>query len=191
MIEDDDNSDIIEGVDLTGESYSVKQSMVRNAYSVLDSEGSEILETKQKLFKMKEEFPFLDPDGEEVFRVKAAQVMDISGDYSITDPEGEELAVLTQDFTILTHRWRIKDSGGKLLAKVESRGKVVGLLRFLSDIFQLLPHKYTIEDEGGEEIGSIKGKLGLRDRYVINIGDIDKKEIVLAAAITIDALEGN
>jgi uncharacterized protein YxjI len=180
-------------IDFSDNTYTVKQKAVRNAYRVYNSAGEEILNTKQKLFKMKEEFPFKDPEGNEVFTVKAENVMDIAGDYAITDPEtGKKIAILKKDFTILVHSWRIEDTEGNLIGHVESRGKVFGLLRALSDIFQLLPHRYTIEDGEGQQIGTIEGQFSFRDRYEINLeGEIQKKEAILAAAITIDALEGN
>ncbi|MFB6159371.1 MAG: LURP-one-related/scramblase family protein [Candidatus Nanohalobium sp.] len=183
----------INGVELSDNRYTVKQKAVRNAYRVYDSAGKEVLRTKQNLMKMKEEFPFTDPDGNEVFTVKAENLMDIAGDYVLKDAEtGEEFAVLSKEFTLLIHRWKIKNSNGEKIARIESRGKAVGLLRSLSELFQLLPHRYTIEDSEGKHVGTIKGKFRIRDHYEIELEEeVDRKEAVLAAAITIDALEGN
>jgi uncharacterized protein YxjI len=180
-------------IDFSDNRYKVKQKAVRNAYKVYNSAGDEVLRTKQKLFKMKEEFPFLDPDGNEVFNVKAQQIMDVAGDYAITDSAtGEEIAVLKKDFTLLIHSWQIHDRNNVKIASITSRGKAFGLLRSLSEIFELLPHKYTIEDENGKEIGRIEEKFSLRDRYTVTLEEgVEHKEAILAAAITIDALEGN
>lgn len=185
--------DSISGIDFSDNSYTVKQKAVRNAYKIYDSTGKEVLRTKQKLFKMKEEFPFLDPDGNEVFTVKAQNIMDIAGDYAITDSRtGDTVAVLKKDFTFLTHSWRIQDAEGDQIAKITSRGKFVGLLRSLSGLFNLLPHKYTIES-GNKEIGEIKQDFTLlKDRYHIELErETGNKEAIIAAAIAIDALEGN
>jgi hypothetical protein len=78
-------------------------------------------------------------------------------------------------------------------AEIESRSALVEFLRGLVGLFALLPHKYTIETPDGGHIGSIEGKFSIRDRYDIKIddpGDIPKEAIV-AAAIAVDALEGN
>lgn len=186
--------DQISMIDFSDNKYTVKQRAVRNAYKVFDSAGNEVLRTKQKLFKMKEEFPFNDSEGNEVFTVKAQNIMDIAGDYALTDSRtGETFAVLKKDFSIFIHSWRIQDSNDIEIASITSRGKVFGVLRWVSDIFSILPHKYTIEDEEGREIGTIEGQFTLfKDRYEIELEeDIENKEAILAAAITIDALEGN
>lgn len=180
-------------IDFCDNQYKVKQKAVRNAYKAYNSSGEEVLRTKQKLFKMKEEFPFTDPEGNPVFNVKAEQIMDIAGDYALTDAEtGEKVAVLKKDFTFLIHSWQIHDGNDIKIASVTSRGKAIGLLRSLSEVFELLPHKYTIENEAGEEIGRIKEKFSIRDRYTVELEEgAENKEAILAAAITIDALEGN
>ncbi|QKQ98218.1 hypothetical protein GKQ38_01635 [Candidatus Nanohaloarchaea archaeon] len=185
--------DALSRIDFSDNKYTLKQKAVRNAYKLYDSSGEEVLGAKQKMFKMKEEFPFTDPEGNEVFTVKAENLMDIAGDYAITDSgTGEKIAVLTQDFSFLVHKWRVKDTEGNLIAKIESRGKLVGLLRSLSDIAQLFPHRYTIENAEGEQIGTIQGQFSFRDKYEIELEEgVDNKETIIAAAVTIDALEGN
>ena len=181
-------------IDFPDNRYTVKQKAVRNAYKVFNSSDEEVLRTKQKLFKMKEEFPFLDPEGNEVFTVKAEQVMDIAGDYAITDSEtGEKIAVLKKNFSLLIHSWEVQNKDGEEIATIESRGKLIGFLRGLNELFDMLPHKYTIEDAEDNQIGTIKQSFTLiRDRYEIELNkEVEDKEALLAAAITIDALEGN
>lgn len=187
------SGDALSRIDFSDNKYTLKQKAVRNAYKLYDSRDNEVLSAKQKLFKMKEEFPFTDPDGNDVFTVKAENIMDIAGDYVITDSEtGEKIAVLKKEFTFLIHTWRIQSPEGEELAKIESRGKMIGLLRSLSDLAKLFPHKYTIEDSGGKEIGTIEGKFSLRDTYIIELDeDVENREAIMAAAVTIDALEGN
>ncbi|MFB6175460.1 MAG: LURP-one-related/scramblase family protein [Candidatus Nanohalobium sp.] len=187
------SGDSLSRIDFPDRKYTLKQRAVRNAYKLYDSQDNEVLSAKQKLFKMKEEFPFKDPEGREVFSVKAEQVMDIAGDYAIIDSETrEKIAVLKKDFTLLVHRWHIESPEGETLAKIESRGKAVGLLRALSDAAQLFPHKYTIENGEGDQIGTIQGKFSFRDKYVIELEEsAEDREAIMAAAVTIDALEGN
>jgi uncharacterized protein YxjI len=186
--------DALSRIDFSDEKYVLKQRAVRNAYKLYDSDDNEVLSAKQKLLKMKEDFPFKDPDGNEVFSVKAEQIMDIAGDYAITDSStGEKIAVLKEDFTFLVHRWHIESPEGETLAKIESRGKAVGFLRAFSDLADMLPHKYSIEDGDGNEIGTISQNFTLfKDRYVIELEKgAENREAIMAAAVTIDALEGN
>jgi len=186
--------DSISGIDLSYRSYTVKQKAVRNAYKVYNSKDEEVLRTKQKLFKMKEEFPFTDPEGNEIFTVKAAQVMDFAGDYALTDSEtGKKIAVLKKEFSFLVHKWKIEDGNDNLIASIESRGKLTGILRGFSSLFDMLPHKYSVKNSEGKEIGSIQQSFTLlRDKYRVEINnDVEDREALIAASITIDALEGN
>lgn len=188
------DKDSLGKIDLTDNFYTVKQNLVRNKYTVKNSEGKEILQAKQKMFKMKEEFPFTDPEGNTVFTVKAKRRLDIAGDYGIIDEEsGETIAVLEKQFSILTHNWKIKDpETDALMATIESRGKIFGLLKSLVDILQFLPLKYTIYNSDRDQIGEIREKFTFRDKYEIEIGELGNipRESIIAAAISVDALEG-
>lgn len=191
----DAQADVIGGIDLYADEYTVKQSLVRNKYEVYDPDGSLVLKGKQKLLKMKEEFPFQDADGSVVFRVKAEGVFDIAGDYTLTDEATEEpIAVLDKNFTLFKHVWKIRSPDDeRLLATIESGSAIVEALRNVSTLFNLLPHTYTIEGPDGEDFGSIKGHFSLRDTYTISLGDTGDipREALVAACVAIDALEGN
>lgn len=185
---------MVNGVDLTDSSFTVKQSLIRNKYEVSDSKGNLVLKAKQKLFKMKEEFPFQNPEGEIVMRVKAKNLMDIAGDYLLTDEQtGEELAILEKKFTFFKHVWKIRDPEDESLkSTVESSNFLVEVLRNFSEIFDLIPHSYDIIDETDTEIGNIQGQFSLRDRYTIEVDEnVENREAIVASAIAIDALEGN
>lgn len=187
-------SDSVSRIDFSGKRFKVVQSLFRNKYKVFDSEDNLILRAKQKMFRMKEEFPFTDPEGNVVFRIKAGSIMDISGDYTIIDEEtGDHIGLLTKKFTLLKHVWHVKDpETEEEWATIESQSALLELLRNLSSILSFLPHKYTIE-ENGEQIGTIKGEFSLKDTYTVELEDenLRHKEAIVAAAITIDALEGN
>lgn len=187
--------DVVAGVDLTGDDYVIRQSLVRNKYAVYDGDGELLLRTKQKLFKVKEEFPFLNADDEPVFEVKAQNVFDIAGDYTITAAGSDEpIAVLQKNFTFFKHVWKIRDPETEsLLATVESRSTLVEVLRNFSTIFSLIPHKYSITGPDGRELGSLEGRFKIRDVYDLHVEDTGDapKEAIVAAAVAIDALEGN
>jgi uncharacterized protein YxjI len=188
-------ADQIHGVDLTGDEYRVVQHLMRNKYKVYDGDGTEILRAKQKLLRMKEEFPFVSPDGERIFTIKAQSILDHAGDYTIFEAETDEpVAVLEKKWTLLKHVWKIRDPDDeRLLARIESGSLVTELLRNINVIASLIPHSYDIEDADGDRIGSIDGQLSLKDTYDITIessGDTPREALV-ASAIAIDALEGN
>lgn len=186
----------ISGIDLSGDEFFVKQNLVRNKYEVFDSQDKVVLRAKQKLFKMKEEFPFKDSEGNVVFTVKAQSILDFAGDYTLIDKtrDGDEvISVLQKDFTFFRHSWKIKDKNGQVMAKITSRGMITDVLRHLSSIFNIFPMKYTIEAQNGEKLGEIEEKFSLKDKYWVRINKTENipKETLVASSIAIDALEGH
>jgi uncharacterized protein YxjI len=185
----------IAGIELDDDSYTVVQGFVRNKYKALDSEGNVVLRGKQKLMKLKEQFPFVDADGEEVFEVKAGGIVDIAGNYLLTDSRtGEDLVILDNDYSILQDRWTIRDAETEAkLAEITSRGAAVTIARNVVPFGHFIPHKYEITDASGDHVGDIDGQFSLKDTYEITIDDASDvpKEAVVAAAMVIDAIQGN
>jgi len=147
------------------------------------------------MLKMKEEFPFVDADGNDVFTVKAGGIIDVAGNYVLTDSQtGEDLVILDNDYSIFQDTWKIRDAQTEAkLAEINSRGTVVTLLRNLVPFGEWIPHKYEITDQQGNHVGSIEGQFSLKDEYDIVIddsGDVPKEPVV-AAAMVIDAIQGN
>ncbi|MFC6873397.1 LURP-one-related/scramblase family protein [Halobellus marinus] len=183
----------ISTIDLDDDRYEVKQSMIRNKYVVRDSAGDVALRGKQKLFKMKEEFPFVNGDGEDAFTVKAGGILDIAGNYAIIDAgTGEEVVVLDEDFSLFVENWTVRDpDSGAVLATIRSKNKLLAALRHLISVANLVPNKYEIFDAEGDHVGDIEGKFSLRDAYTVTIDDASEvpKEAVIATACVLDALE--
>ena len=186
--------DVIGGIDLTDDHYVIKQSLVRNKYAVEDSSGRTVLRGKQKMFKMKENFPFQSPDGETLFRLKAKNILDIAGSYALVDERsGETFAVIEKEFTFFKHNYNIRSPEGERWARIESESTLVMALKSFSEIAGLLPHSYSITGPDGRSIGTIKERFSIRDIYDVTVGDTGDapREAIVAAACAIDALEGN
>jgi uncharacterized protein YxjI len=186
----------ISAIDLDGRRYTVEQSLIRNKYAAYDEAGDLVLRGKQKLFKMKEEFPFVDADGNEVFTVKAGGIVDVAGNYILTDAQtGEEVAVLDNDFSIFQDTWTVWDGQRETkLAEINSRGALITLARhYIPIVGPLIPHKYEITDRTGEHVGNIDAQWSLRDRYDITIDDASDvpSDLVVAAAMVIDAIQNH
>ncbi|MFW5917734.1 MAG: LURP-one-related/scramblase family protein [Halorubrum sp.] len=183
----------ISTVDLDDDRYEVKQSAIRNKYAVRDSAGDVVLRGKQKMFKLKEEFPFVTGDGDDAFTVKAGGIMDVAGNYAIVDAgTGEEVVVLDEDFSLFVENWTIRDpETGAALATIRSKNRMLSALRHLVAVANLVPNKYEIFDADGGHVGDIEGKFSLRDAYAVTIDDASDvpKEAVVAAACVLDALE--
>ena len=185
----------IKGIDLSDDSYTVEQSLIRNKYKAMDAAGNVVLRGKQKMFKMKEQFPFVDGNGDDVFEVNAGGIIDVAGNYLLTDTRtGEDVVVLDNDFSIFQDVWTIRDvDSGDELAEITSRGALVTLARNLVPFGEWIPHKYEITDADGNHVGNIDGQFSLKDRYEITIDDASTvpKEPIIAAAMVIDAIQGN
>lgn len=188
-----DNS--ITAIDLTGDEYEVVQSLIRNKYAAYDGDGDLVLRGKQKMFKLKEEFPFVDANGDPAFTVKAGGILDIAGDYTLVDDATDEpVVVLDENYTLFADRWKIRDPDTEaLIATIESKSTLVSFLRHIHAIFNFVPHAYEIGDSDGDHVGSIDGKFSLKDKYDVTIDDASDvpQEAVVAAAMVIDAIEGN
>jgi uncharacterized protein YxjI len=185
----------IEGIDLSDDRYTIEQSLIRKKYTASNAAGDTVLKGKQKLFKLKEEFPFVDADGNDVFTVTAGGVIDVAGDYLLSDARtGEDLVVLDNDFSMLQDTWTIRDAETDTeLASITSRGALVTLARSILPFGELIPHKYEITDADGRHVGAIDGQLSFRDRYEIRVDDASTvpKEPIVAAAMVIDAIQEN
>jgi uncharacterized protein YxjI len=183
----------ISTVDLNDDRYVVKQPRIRNKYVVRDSAGDIVLRGKQKLFKMKEEFPFVTGDGDDAFTVKAGGILDVAGSYAMMDAgTGDEVIVLDEDLSLFVENWTIRDpDSGDQLATIRSKNKLLSALRHVISVTNLIPNKYEIFDADGDHVGDIKGKFSLRDTYTVSIDDASTvpKEAVIAAACILDALE--
>jgi uncharacterized protein YxjI len=185
----------IESVDLTDDRYTVEQNLIRNKYTAYDADGNVVLKAKQKMFKMKEEFPFVDADGEDAFTVKAGGILDVAGNYVITDTQtGEEVVVLDNDYSIFQDTWTIRDAQTEAkIAEINSRGAAITIARNVLPFGQWIPHKYEITDMDGDHVGKIDGELSFKDRYDVVVHDASDvpKEAVVASAMVIDAIQGN
>lgn len=193
-----DSKNTISGIELLGNKYEVVQSLIRNRYKAYDENGDLILQGKQKLFKLKEEFPFMDADGNVVFTVTAGGILDVAGDYTLVDAGTDEpVALLDRNWTLLTDKWKVRDPDTEAkVAEITSKSLFFSLLRrlpYLGFIFQFLPHKYDITATDGSTIGTIDGQFSLKDRYLIELKEtVDApRETIVAAAMVIDAIEGN
>jgi uncharacterized protein YxjI len=186
----------IRGVDLSGDEYTVVQSPFRDKYRAEDPDGNVVIRGKEKMLSLKEEFPFVDADGNEVFTVKASSISDVASNYVLTDAQtDEDVVILDNEFDSFQDTWKIRNARTEAkIAEINSRGAAVTFARQVIPFGGLiLPHEYEITDLDGDHVGDISGQLSLRDTYDISINDASDvpKETIIAAAMVIDAIEEN
>lgn len=173
------------GVDLQAGQYTIKKSAARNKYKVVSPNGAEVLRTKQKLLKMKEEFPITNADGQAVAQVKAGGILDIAGDYTLVDNvRGVELFVFDKNLTLTLPKWEIKDAQtGELVVSIKPRS---GLRRFI------LP-TYDVVAPNGDKLGAIEKEFTFfRSAYTVDVSGLRNnglREAVIIAAMVVDALD--
>ena len=179
------------GVDLSGETYRVKQSLVRDRYQVYDGDGQLLLRADRREFRASREFPFRDADGNEAFRIREGNIED---DFFIVPATSDSpVAILERNAALLGHEWNVRHgTNERLLATVEARGPMLEFFRHYVPMMGVLPHTYTIEDADGEQVGTLTGQFTLSESYELDVSTPNgtDRETLIAAAISIDALDG-
>lgn len=192
--------------------YEVRQKMsIGNKYNIYEGTGDDaehILQAKQKILKMKEDFRFQDPETEEdVIRVTTDEVIDYKATYTIVDVRNDEIIGAVERLSSsssLRQKWGLFEASeddeaeqvGVLkedsLLKAFLRRQVTGLIPIAFDIYE--PEKSLSKDGSTDrdQIAEIEGAFSFRDKYTIEVedDDLDPRLAVIGAAV-IDAIEAN
>jgi len=172
---------------------------VANLYKVSalapgDEAGAPVAFVRQKKLAIREDLRFFadESESEELFRVKARQVVDVGGRYDVTTPAGERIGVLQRRFaqTLLRTTWAILDADEGSLAEVTESSTARAIFRRVVDV-PLLYHFSIVVD--GRQVGEVRRVFTLRDRYVMTLGgDIDRRldrRLAVALLVVLDALQ--
>ena len=172
---------------------------VANLYKVSalapgDEAGAPVAFVRQKKLAIREDLRFFadESESEELFRVKARQVVDVGGRYDVTTPAGERIGVLQRRFaqTLLRTTWAILDADEGALAEVTESSTARAIFRRVVDV-PLLYHFSIVVD--GRQVGEVRRVFTLRDRYVMTLGgDIDRRldrRLAVALLVVLDALQ--
>jgi hypothetical protein len=172
---------------------------VANLYKVSalapgDEAGAPVAFVRQKKLAIREDLRFFadETESEELFRVKARQMVDVGGRYDVTTPAGERIGILQRRFaqTLLRTTWTILAADEGLVAEVTESSMARAVLRRVVDI-PILYHFSILVD--GKQVGEVKRVLTLRDRYVMTLGgDFDRRidrRLAVALLVVLDALQ--
>lgn len=175
--------------------YEVRQKFgVRTRYNVYE-EGRDdpILQSKQKSFRLKEDFRFTDPEtGEEAFRVTAGKILDLNAAYDIVDSRTDEPvgAVKRSVMSLFKHEYQFLDPDGNVVATMSEDSHLMALLR--RKVSTVIPFNYDIRSPSGEKLGDVSEQLSLRDRYTVDLrGDGIDPRLAVVGTVVVDAIEGN
>lgn len=172
---------------------------VANLYKVSalapgDEAGAPVAFVRQKKLAIREDLRFFadESETEELFRVKARQVVDVGGNYDVTTPAGERIGVLQRRFaqTLLRTTWTILGPDEATVAEVTESSTARAIIRRVVDVPLLYHFSIVVE---GRQVGEVKRVLTLRDRYVMTLGgDFDlrvDRRLAVALLVVLDALQ--
>ncbi|MHB1244525.1 MAG: LURP-one-related/scramblase family protein [Gaiellaceae bacterium] len=156
---------------------------------------------RQKRMAIKEDIRFYadESETEELFRIKARSVMELGGRYDVTTPAGERVGVLGKVFgkSLLRSTWSIMDANEQEIAVAKERSQLWAIVRRVIDAvpygdFIPIVFHFTI-DAGDRHLGDLTRRLGVRDRYDLDLsGDTERaidRRLAIALAIALDALQ--
>jgi uncharacterized protein YxjI len=189
--------------------YHVKQ-LIRpmvNLYEVralpvgTDQPGELVAFVRQKRMALKEDLrAFADEsESQEVFRIKARSVMDVSGRYDVAAPDGERIGTLAKVFgaSLLRSTWRVLAADESELFTAQEKSTAVAIGRRIAQLLPYgevlpIPYHFTFAHDG-TEVGGLRRIYGLRDQYELNLSsDTDRtvdRRLAIALAIALDALQ--
>ena len=165
------------------------------------SAGEPLAFVRQKKLALKEDIRFFadETESEELFRLKARQVIEIRGRFDVLSPDGGRVGTLEKVFgaSLLRSTWRILDANEAEVAMAQEKSVPLALLRRVIDLvpygeFVPILFQFTILMDG-REVGELRRPVGVRDRYILRLpGDPDRRidrRVAVALAIALDALQ--
>lgn len=171
-----------------------------NLYRI-STDGRPIAFVRQKRMALKEDIRFFadENETEELFRLKARSMMELSARYDVTTPHGETIGVLGKVFhrSLLRSTWQVLDAAEQELAVATERSASLAIVRRIleaipyGDFIPIVFH-FTI-DRGERHLGDMNRRYGFRDTYDLDVsGDTDRtidRRLVVALGIALDALQ--
>lgn len=166
------------------------------AFHVYDPTGSLVFYSKQKAFKLKEDFRIYADESQqyELMMIKTPQILDFSATYYIQDSTtGEQVGSLKRKGlkSILQDEWLLFSNAGHEIGKLTESSIISALVtRFLTN---LLPQTYIIESQG-RTVCEIKQHFNpFVLKYTMTIFEehppVDRR-LLIAAGILLAGIEG-
>ena len=166
------------------------------AFHIYDQTGNLLFYSKQKAFKLKEDFRIYADEAmsEELLVIKTPQILDIGATYHVLDPiEGEAVGAVRRRGV----KSMFRDEYIFLDADENEVGKLTEnswLSAFASRLVKLIPQKYVCQDAGGQPFATCKQHFNpLILKYTLEIQNptppVDRR-LLLAGGILLAGIEG-
>jgi uncharacterized protein YxjI len=176
--------------------YAVEQLIrpIANLYRV-SADGSPVAFVRQKRLALKEDLRFFadEDETEELFRIKARSLVDVTATSDVTAADGTRIGALAKVFgvSLLRSTWRLLDADGTEIARAQEQNMIVALVRRFTDF--PLPYHFEIRSADGRELGTVRRAWSVRDRYELDlsndVGRTVDRRLGVALTVALDALQ--
>nr|QNO47452.1 hypothetical protein IILFPGFB_00024 [Methanosarcinales archaeon ANME-2c ERB4] len=165
------------------------------AFHVYDTSGNVLFYSKQKAFKLKEDFRIYSDESmsQELLSITTPQILDIGATYNIRDATtGEAVGALRRKGlkSIIKDEWVILSKEGQEIGIVAESSMITALLsRFIG----LIPQTYVVR-ANGQEVAEIKQHFNpFVLKYTMTISDVGfaiDPRLLIATGILLVGIEG-
>ncbi|MFD0006847.1 hypothetical protein ACFVJ4_31055 [Streptomyces sp. NPDC127178] len=187
------------------ERFTIRQktTFMINRYVVAETlpdgcEGRVLAFAEQKRMTLKERMTFYTDESKNrvLFTAQARQVLDVGAVYDVRDAADNPVGTFRKKFaaSLLRSTWEL-DQPGSVAAVGRERNRVVAVLRRVWELLPLdlvpfvWPYHFDFTS-GDKQVMSVDKKIGLRDRYLVDVAspDLDLR-LAIAQAVALDALQ--
>ncbi len=128
------------------------------AFHVYDESGNLLFYSKQKAFKLREDFRIYSGERqtEELLTIKTPQILDIGATYNVQDATtGEAIGAIRRKGlkSMVKDEWIFLSNEGREIGRLTEKS-ITGA--FLSRVISLIPQTYVIVSADGREVAEIK-----------------------------------
>ena len=165
-------------------------------FHVYDENGMLLLYSKQKAFKLKEDFRIYADESqmEELLAIKTPQTLDISATYNVRDATTNEPvgSIKRKGLkSIFKDEWIFLSNEGAEIGKLTESG-VLGAL--LSRFINLIPQTYLITSVDGRQLAEIKQHFNpfvlKYTMTMLDAEDLIDRRLLISSGILLAAIEG-
>ena len=165
------------------------------AFHVYDKDEKVVFYSKQKAFKLKEDFRIFSDESQtkELLNIKTPQILDFGAKYFVQDTtNGEAVGALKRKGlkSLFKDEWLLFSNDEKEIGKLTEKSTMGAIL---SRFINLIPQKYVISTSDGREVADIRQHFNpFVLRYTMTISQSEQlidPRLLIAAGILLCGIE--
>jgi len=166
------------------------------AFHAYDENGIVLLYSKQKAFKLREDFSVYADERqiEELLTIKTPQILDLGATYNIVDAtSGQAVGAIRRKAlkSIIKDEWIFLSANGDEIGKLTESSVLAAVA---SRLINLIPQTYVITSTDGREVAYIKQHFNpFVLKYSMSFSgqdDLFDRRLIISAGILLAAIEG-